>query len=394
MPKSNHDQERDCIATDWPILPPFTCAGCREERTFPAAARIEIEVRYDGQLRADVAAINNANQVVGVVEIVSSHPPTAEALESQGSLEFAYYRLLPLARRNEPPAWLCSPECWSWYIQLPSKDTSCQWEARRCDRCAGYFHQNPISRFEFRDWSDDPHYAYCIHCAAAIGGQWRTPGELAGGDPREWTPDDNADPVVLLFAYTEAKFWAEVWTNRVAALTDYDGSKNEAAEIATELRLPLVNAAFDAGEWGKGADLLLPIGCPGWQSFDDEPERMLAFKPSNCLGTALAWNRLLAYRLQQLPEELMVVVHQKPQPNGSMPIDEISSYIEQQAQEAKSRRQEAQRKEDEEEQARRESAEAERQRKDAARKNEKREWQELNEWFKERRSQQDSGETE
>ena len=394
MPKSYHDQERDRVAAYWPTLLPFTCAGCKEVKTFPAAARIEIEVRYDGQLRADVAAINEANQVIGVVEVVFSHPPTDEALEAQGLLGFAYYGLLPKARGNEPIVWLCSPDCWSWYARLPSKETSSPWEAPRCDGCGGYFHQNSISQFEFRDWSDDPHYAYCIHCAAAYDGQWRTPGELAGGDPREWTPDDNADPVVLFFAYSEAKFWAMVWTKRITDPKMHDGRKNEAVENATAMRLPLVCAAFDAGEWAKGANLLLPIGCPGWQSFPDEPERLLAFTPDNCVGAALAWNRLLGYRLEQLPDELTAVIRLLPQPNGAMPLDDMSNHIKEQAQEAITRRQEARSKELEKEQARRESAEAKRQQEEAARENQKREWQEFNEWFMERRPQQNDRETE
>ena len=186
-------------------------------------------------------------------------------------------------------------------------------ETPRCDGCNNYFHENRLSRFEFRDWSDDPNSAYCIHCAAALGGQWRTPGELAGGDPREWTPDDDADVTALFFAYTEAAFWESVWSNRVAKLEDqdvYDGSRNENAENATARRLPLVNEAFDARKWGAGANLLLPIGAPGWAAYPGEPDRLLAFRPDNCRGTTAAWKRLLTHRLEQLPDELAEVIRQ------------------------------------------------------------------------------------
>ena len=222
--------------------------------------------------------------------------------------------LLTPPGRSEPSVWLCSPECWAWYVQLAGQETSSPWEARRCDGCGVYFHQNHLSWFEFHDWSSDPHDAWCIHCAAAHDAdqcQWRSPGELAGGDPREWTPDDDADPVTLFLAYTEAAFWSMVWTQRVAKLGEpdvYDGSKNEAAENATARRLPIVNEAFDAGKWGMGADLLLPVAAPGWAAYPGEPGRLLAFRSDNCRGTSAAWGRLLSYRLEQLPEELADII--------------------------------------------------------------------------------------
>ena len=310
--KSLHDTERDRIASSWTQLAPFDCAACKEQKSFPPTTKVAIEVTFDGRLRADVAAIGADGQVVGVVEVVYSHPPSERVLASQENLGFAYYRLLPLPWRSEPDAWLCSPECWVWYRALSNRETVALWEPRKCDGCEGYFHQNSLSWFEFHDWANDPNWTYCIHCAAAYGsGQWRTPGELAGGDPREWTPDDDADPAALFLAYSESAFWSMVWNEREAKLESpntYYGSRNEAAEEATARRLPVVNAAFDAGEWGRGANLLLPVGAPGWLDYSDEPERMLAFRPENCRGTAAAWKRLLSYRLGQLPEELSEII--------------------------------------------------------------------------------------
>ena len=318
--KSLHDTERDRIAAGWRKLPPFTCAGCKTETPFSAASGVNTEVQYNGRLRADVAALDDVGRVAGVVEVVCSHPPTAQALAAQQFLRFAYYRLLPLPWRSEPSVWLCSPDCWVWYTQLAGRETSSPWEARRCDRCGGYFHQNRLSWVEFHDWSDDPHYAVCIHCAAAYGnGQWRAPGDLAGGDPREWTPDDDADPTALFLTYNDAAFWSMVWTQRAAKLDEpdvCDGSRNqiavnEAAENATARRLTIVTGAFDAGEWGTGTDLLLPIGAPGWAAYPGEPERLLAFRSDNCRGTEAVWNRLLSYRLEQLPEELSDIIRQR-----------------------------------------------------------------------------------
>ena len=343
--KSVHDAERDRMADDWRDLPPFTCAGCRSERSFPEAEDIRTEARYRGRLRADVAAFDASGRVSGVVEVIYSHPPTQQVREAQESLGFAYYRLLSLPWRKEPDAWLCCPECLLWYTNLSGSETSSPWEPRRCDGCNGYFHQNTLSWFEFRDWDGDPHDAYCIHCAAGFRrAQWRSPGELAGGDPREWTPDDDVDPTGLFLAYCDAAFWDMVWSNRAAKLDTswnvcehcmaenenlkparggwawwcancgaendrvpeipYDGSGNLAAEEATARRLVMVKAAFDQGEWNRGADLLSPIGAPGWAAYPDEPERMLAFTPENCRGTAEAWRKLLWHRLEELPQEL------------------------------------------------------------------------------------------
>ena len=124
-----------------------------------------------------------------------------------------------------------------------------------------------------------------------------------GNGPQLKTPT----PADLLLAYTEAAFWGMVWQQRVAKLDDpeaYDGSKHQQAEVATEARLLEVTRAFDHGDWRKGANLLLPIGAPGWADYEDEPQRLLAWREDNCRGVANCWSRLLQYRLEQLPKEL------------------------------------------------------------------------------------------
>ncbi len=317
--KSLHDAERDRIVSNWSKICPFICAACQAKTEFRHAASVRAEFRYEGRLRADVAAIDGAGRVVGVVEVVYSHPPTAEALAAQSSLDFAYYRRLRLRNQAQPDVWLCSPDCWTWYFGLGGMATSSNWEAPRCDGCDKYFHENRLSWFQFRDWSYDPNCAYCIHCAAAFeDAQWRSPGELAGGDPREWTPDDDTDPAGLLMAYNEASFWSMVWRNRVVKLGDpdtYYGSNNKSAEDATARRLPLIFAAFDAGNWDTGANLLLPVGAPGWADYPGEPERLLAFSPDNCKVTAEAWRRLRQHRLEQIPEELASIIRQSSEVN-------------------------------------------------------------------------------
>ena len=313
---SPHDAERDRIASEWSRLPPFQCEACKEERACPAVASVQTEARFDGPLRADVAAFDAAGNIVGVVEVVRSNPPSAQVLASQERFGFAFYRRLPYANVNNEDAWLCSTECWTWYLDLRGREPSTPWDAPRCDGCETYFHQNPLTWYQFRDWSDDPHYAYCIHCAAGRPrSQWRSPGKLAGGDPRDWTPDDGPDPAARFLAYCDAPFWSLVWTSRVAKLDDPDGrrwAESEATKDATARRLVLVNEEFDSEEWERGTNLLLLVAAPGWAYYPGEDERMLAFRPENCRGISEAWERLLRYRREQLPEDLLLIIERRP----------------------------------------------------------------------------------
>ena len=360
MRKSRHDTERDRIAADWLVSPSFVCDVCDAESDFPRNLNVATEVQYAGRLRADIGAIGSDGQVVGVVEVIDSHGPTPHALSEQGKLQFAYYRILdpptgpkrrrivdeisegrfsyPSAEQREydAAAWLCSAECLTFFEALKGAHRTNDWDAPRCDICSGYLHDNQISSAEFRDWAYDPYTAFCIHCAArsdASEMQWRAPGELAGGDPREWTPGKDADPADLFLAYCQAAFWSKVWSNRSSELAEpnaYHGNQHEIAEDATAKRLPLVNAAIDVGEWENAMNLLLPIGAPGWAAYEDEPERMLAFRADNCSGTASAWNRLMPLILGALPSELVAIIkeskehHQKNIPLPTIdPNDEM-----------------------------------------------------------------------
>ena len=340
MGKSRHDRERDRIAAEWVSHPSFVCDACEAERKFPRNLTIATEVQYSGRLRADIGATGSDGRVMGVVEVIDTHGPTPHAFTEQSKLEFAYYRILnpptrpkrrhiddeisggrfsyPGAKRGEDDAaaWLCSPDCLTFFEALEGANRTNDWDAPRCDICSEYLHDNQISRAEFRDWAYDPYTAFCIHCAASCDAsdmQWRSPGELAGGDPREWTPGKEADPAELFLAYHTAAFWSMVWSNRAANLDSpdaYDGNRHEEAENATAERLPLVNAALDASNWRKAMNLLLPVGAPGWAAYEDEPERMLAFRADNCRGTASAWNRLMPQVLAALPSELVAIINE------------------------------------------------------------------------------------
>ena len=325
MNETRHDRERDYIASNWRDVSPFTCAACQTERQLPERCVVRTEATYGGGLRADLAFLDASKNLLGVIEVIDTHSPSEQAFEMQEKLSFAYYRLLGRGRSAKrqrfddelergkftypgddegKPKWLCSGECLTFFNQFTGANLFNAWDAPRCDTCDGYFHANKLSGAVFHDW-ENPNYLTCIHCAASVSdgtAQWRSPGELAGGDPREWIPGEDSDLESLLLAYCDAAFWAMVWGQRVERVDESEPYSE--AEDATAARLPLVNAAFAAGQWGKGAASLLPIGAPGWAAYPGETERLLAWRPENCKGTAAAWERLKAHRLEQLPLEL------------------------------------------------------------------------------------------
>lgn len=403
-----HGQERDRLLACWNSELGFECTVCGEATVLPKGLCIAGEVWCDG-FRADLAAIDETSgEIVGTLEVIDTHEPSEQVLASQEQLAFAYFRYLPktsspAGRRSldysldfEMPkdlgkrpkqargdrsngAWLCSVECLRWWQQWGGYPRWSPWEAPKCEDCGTYLHDNALSNRDFRSWAYGPEYAYCIHCAARFVAadpavQWRAPGELAGGDPREWTPTEDADPADLLLAYTEAAFWGMVWQQRVAKLDDleaYDGSKHQQAEVATEARLLEVTRAFDHGDWRKGANLLLPIGAPGWADYEDEPQRLLAWREDNCRGVANCWSRLLQYRLEQLPKELKDTIRASEPQRQALAEEQVrlreqqrSDYLSEHSKQVETRPQRDQERYEQEKQT----------------------WAELQEWFDQRRS--------
>ena len=312
-----HNAERDRIARKWHSLSPTQCESCQSEISFVKGSDLLVHTEFEhaGRLRADVAVVSIRDGTYGVVEVIYSSPPSDEALFVHEQLAFAYYRYLSHhSPSSRPTAWLCSPECWRWFLQNGGSVSS-YWEPPQCDSCEGYLHENSLSALRFNGWAYDPYTTLCIHCAAAwpADAQWRAPGDLAGGDPREWLPDGDSDVVVQFLVYCDAAFWTMVWENREAKLDEpesWDTVRNVAAEDATEKRLTIVEAALSVDDFRVANRLLYPIGAPSWASYDDEPERLLAFRPDNCRRTASAWKRIREYRLNTLPEELQKIIHQ------------------------------------------------------------------------------------
>ncbi len=274
---------------------------------------IHTEFVHTGMLRADVAAVFSCDGTYGVVEVIYSSPPSREALAVHEQLPFAYYRYLSHdSPSSRPTAWICSPECWRWFLQHGGSVSS-SWQPPQCDGCQGYLHENSLSSLPFNSWAYDPYTTLCIHCAAGwpADAQWRAPGDIAFGDPREWIPDDDSDAGIYFLAYCDVAFWAMVWRNRETKLEvseTYQGNNNPMAEDATARRLTIVETALAVGDYRGASNLLFPVGAPSWAAYPDEPERLLAFRPDNCRRTAAAWEELRQHRLSQLPEELQKII--------------------------------------------------------------------------------------
>ena len=111
---------------------------------------------------------------------------------------------------------------------------------------------------------------------------------------------------------------------------------------------------------------------PGWASYEDEPARMLAFRPENCKGVARAWGRLLEYRRGALPEELLEVMGRYV-PSAS----DLEELERDQVERARMRREDAYKREEEQKRMQREET-GRRERAGRKREEEQQMWAELN----------------
>ena len=138
-------------------MPPAVCESCQSAMLFPdgVGTLVHTEFTHAGRLRADVAATFPLDGTYGVVEVVYSSPPSAEALAVHEQLTFAYYRYLSHdSPSSRPTAWLCSPECWRWFMQNGGSVSS-SWQPPQCDSCR-YLHENNLSSLPFNSWAYDP----------------------------------------------------------------------------------------------------------------------------------------------------------------------------------------------------------------------------------------------
>ena len=307
-PNQWHDTVRDRIAQEYFNLPPLRCRFCKLETPIATekVAYVVTEHRH-GQFRADVAALTQQGEVVGVVEVINTNPPNEQTLTSQSELASVFY--VTLDALDDGFAGYCSPFCW----RNRNEENVSPWSVPACSDCERPYH---TMEYQYRlvDW-ENPGEEVCIECAAKTsGGQWRSPGELVMGDPEDRIPGTDADVLDLFISFSDAEFWAMVWTNRTAT-----PGEARTPETETAVRLDQVEAAFNSGDWSGGEALLQPIGAPAW----DRPpgSTLFAWDHNNCVRTALAWRLLREYRLSCLPLSVREAIQTR------QPLAEIATEI-------------------------------------------------------------------
>ncbi len=298
--RKNHNDTRDAIAAAYRVLPPFTCDFCKSDVRFPiegiSAVLTEFTYQKSPRLRADVVALDTNQSVIVIIEVIFTSKPSENAFAAHETVPRVLY-----LDCNEGGAMYCSPFCWHWR----GLENLSSWTVPICDACQRPLHQT-FSGTVWRDWSDDPQYAYCLECAASVpDSQWRAPGELIGGTE---APRMNASISEKFLAYNEAEFWAMVWEKR--ARNPRELLRDQKDESATTRQLDLVEQVFDNGEWYAGFDLLQPIGAPGWGAHDhDNP--LYAWQPENCSRVSKSWIRLREHRLSELPDHIALIIRQR-----------------------------------------------------------------------------------
>ena len=311
MKKRNgtHDEVRDRIARSYFHLPPLKCRFCKYETPLPIEGvdRVATEHRHR-RFRADVAALNQRGQIIAVVEVVNTNRPSDETLDAQSELESAFY--VTLDALDDGFAGYCSHFCWTHR----GEENALPWSPPACGNCERFFHTMEF-QWQLYDWEQSSQESECMECAARrSGGQWRSPGDIALGDPEDRIPGPNADAHDLFLAFEDADFWAMVWTNRTSK-----PSEARTPETQTAARLDQVEAAFDSGDWHNGQRLLQPIGAPPW----DRPPgpALFAWNHDNCVRTALAWRRLREHRLGCLPPSIQAGIQSRP------PLEDVVTDI-------------------------------------------------------------------
>ena len=168
-PNQWHDTVRDRIAQEYFNLPPLRCRFCKLETPI-ATEKVAYVVteHWHGQFRADVAALTQQREVVGVVEVINTNPPNEQTLTSQSELASVFY--VTLDALDDGFAGYCSPFCW----RNRNEESVSPWSVPACSDCERPYH---TMEYQYRlvDW-ENPGEEVCIECAAKTsGGQWRSP---------------------------------------------------------------------------------------------------------------------------------------------------------------------------------------------------------------------------
>ena len=303
---TRHNRLRDRIIREYFTLPKLKCLFCRLTYPVPKddVARVVAEHKLNG-FRPDVAALNVGGHPLAVIEVVDTNEPSHRVLEAQSALPAAFYVMMDAL--DSRFTGYCSPFCWTNRKQ----ENVSSWTVPACSYCERPYHTLEFT-YELLDW-ESPEWPSCIECAARMGGQFRSPSELALGDPDDRIPSLDAKVLDLFLSFSDADFWAMVWTKRTSEPT-----KAQYPETETAARLNQVEAAFSMGDWNRGQKLLQPIGAPAWDRPPGPP--LFAWEHNNCVRVAMAWRQLRAYRVSCLPVVIRRNVMSRP-PMGAVQVE-------------------------------------------------------------------------
>lgn len=286
---SKHDYLIYELRHDYPLVP-RACDYCEMTIEFPIGEAIA-ERRVDA-FRPDIS-IRHEGNLMAVIEVIDTHPPDQAKLSAQERLSNAYYF-------HVDGGFWCSPWCW----QNQNNPRLCPMPV--CEHCERLIYTLGFGTHGLFDW-EGLDGELCLECAARRpDGQWRSPGDLALGDPEDRLPRSDATTVELFLSFSDSNFWAMVWTNRTARLTE-----PRRPETETTTRLDQVELAFNRGDWDNGERLLQPIGAPAWDRPLEGPV-LFAWGHENCVRTALAWRKLREYRLRCLPPSIQACIRSRP----------------------------------------------------------------------------------
>ncbi len=290
---TKHNDLVNVLLENYPIIDRLACVYCGMDITFPSG--IAIAEKSLANFRPDITILDSEGKPRGTIEVIDTNSPTPAKLASQEKLSFAYFF-------HVDGYCYCSIWCYQ------NRDTPRLCDMPTCEECGRLIYTLGFGTHGLVDWEGSFDGGTCLECAARrTGGQWRTPGELALGNLEDRLPGKDVTIIERFLLFSDADFWAKVWSTRTGQLT-----WSRSSESATSARLTQVEAAFKRGDWENGQRLLHPIGAPRWDWDEEQGPRLFAWEHGNCVRTALAWRQLREHRLGCLPLSIQECVRTRP----------------------------------------------------------------------------------
>ena len=182
---TKHDTEVARLIGGYPEVRADNCTWCEGPLELPSAETVVSErtLILDGvRIRPDITALDANNEPVALVEVIDTHPLRPDAMSAV--LKTSIPTFLVSIQKQKPRAVYCSTFCW---VHRDEERLSGLESCAGCDTL-------DFTNGSYRDWDGDPHYAFCLECAAGFSdAQWKSPGSLIGGDPSAFGCDHSRE---------------------------------------------------------------------------------------------------------------------------------------------------------------------------------------------------------